>query len=683
MFQLKSIQTKTMLAVVPLITITLLSMIAYAYNSSENLINREIQDKMQGQLGSVAGQIDAKLLTHRKVAEMIARTTETAPSLWTLDHYVAATAKGLGSSTDTFGLGVFFEPYSYKPDLKYFSTYSHREGNGFAHTEEYNTDAYDYPNQPWYKIVSKSQAKFAYTAPYYDELTKVTMVTTAVPFYTESGKLLGVTTGDINLSSLQELIQKTAVGKTGWAFLLDGQGTYLSDPAADKIMKLGITQDPNASLAALGTGMLAGEGGEASYEDEQGTNRIYYRKVPETGWVLALVMPEKELQEPLHKLVLSLAVGGIAAILLMAAIIVLFSRYLKGQIRKTNEMAGHIASGDLTHSIKVQTVDEFGQMGQNLNDMTQKLREMISSVSLHTHMVASTSEQLSASAEETAKATEQIADSVGHVASGSDKQALLVSSSKQVITEISHQIHSIAEGIDGVNEGASRTSDQAKNGSQSVEEVTQQMRRIQANMHQSTGIVNELSTKSQEIGEMISLITTISSQTNLLALNASIEASRAGEQGRGFAVVASEVRKLAEQSAQAADHIRRLISEVQNEISRAVQSMNEGNQAVNEGTATAEKVTTAFGGILAAVEDTFRRVQAVSGSAAVIRKDARTMVEAVEQISDISNTAMDSTQSIAAAVEQQLASMEEVGAAAQTLSKMADELQEVVGAFRM
>ncbi|AFH66251.1 methyl-accepting chemotaxis protein [Paenibacillus caseinilyticus] len=683
MFQLKSIQTKTMLAIVPLITITLVSMITYAYNSSETLINREIQDKMQQQLGSVAGEIDEKLLSHRKTAEMLARSIETAPSLWNLNHYQTATAKALGSSEDTFGVGVFFEPDKYQAGTRYFSTYGFKDGGKITHTEEYNAESYDYPKQPWYTIVANTKKTFVYTAPYYDETTKVTMVTTAVPFYDNKGGLLGVTTGDIDLANLQKLVQETKVGETGWAFLVDAEGNYLSDPAADKIMKVSLQKDPNVSLAAIGQDMLAGTMGEATYEDENGSNRVYYKKVAETGWVLSLVIPEKELQEPTRKLVVSLAVCGGVAIAVMAAIIVFFSRYLKKQISNANEMAGWIASGDLTHSIEVQTVDEFGHMGHNLNEMTAKLKEMIGSVSMHTHLVASTAEQLSASAEETSKATEQIADSVGQVASGTDMQAAVVASSKEAITGITQQILSIAEGIEGVNEGASRTAEKAKNGSRSVEEVTEHMKRIQANVHQSTEIVGVLSTKSQEIGQMISLITTISSQTNLLALNASIEASRAGEQGRGFAVVASEVRKLAEQSAQAADHIRGLISEVQSEINRAVQSMKEGNQAVNEGTALAENVSAAFGDIITAVEDTFRRVQAVSGSASVIRSDTRTMVDAVEQISEISNTAMDSTQSIAAAVEEQLASMQEVGAAAQTLSKMADELQDVVRAFRM
>lgn len=530
MIQLKSIQTKTMLAIIPLITITLISMITYAYNSSESLINREIQDKMQQQLGSVAGEIDAKLLAHRKTAEMLARTVETAPSLWSLDHYVTATAKGLGSSADTYGLGVFFEPYRYQPGTRYFSTYSYKDGSTMKHTEEYNTDAYDYPNQPWYKLAANTKSKFAYTTPYYDDLTKVTMVTTAVPFYDDQGGLLGVTTGDIDLANLQKLVQETKAGKTGWAFLVDADGNYLSDPAADKIMKVNLKNDPNASLAALGQSILSGDSGEASYQDANGSNRLYYKKVAETGWVTALVIPEKELQEPTRKLVLSLALCGAIAIAVMAAIIVFFSRYLKKQIGKANEMAGWIAALDLTHRIEVQTADEFGHMGHNLNGMTAKLKEIIGAVSMHTHLVASTSEQLSASAEETSKATEQIADSVGQVASGTDTQAALVASSKEAITGITRQILSIAEGIDGVNEGASRTADKAKHGSRSVEEVTEHMKRIQSNVHQSTDIVNELSTKSQEIGQMISLITTISSQTNLLALNASIEASRAGEQ---------------------------------------------------------------------------------------------------------------------------------------------------------
>lgn len=103
-------------------------------------------------------------------------------------------------------------------------------------------------------------------------------------------------------------------------------------------------------------------------------------------------------------------------------------------------MAGCIAEGDLTQHMEVKTSDELGQMGHSFNEMMQRLRTMLGSISMHTHTVASMSEQLSASAEETSRATEQIADSIQEVASSADEQSHMNDTSKKTVTDIAKRL---------------------------------------------------------------------------------------------------------------------------------------------------------------------------------------------------------------------------------------------------
>jgi methyl-accepting chemotaxis protein len=680
---LKSIQSKFMLLLVPLIVVTLFAIIVFAYVYSKGLITNEIQQKMQQQLDSVTSNINGKMVAHRKVTEVLARTMEFSPTQLTLDNYNKIISNDLTTSEDTFGLGVFFEPFKYNAKTKYFSSYGFRDGDKIKLTQEYNTADYDYPHQAWYKTGQNTKQAYAYSDPYYDETIKETMVTTSVPVFDQNKQFLAVITGDFNLARLKKLVEETKVGSTGWAFMVDSKGNYLAQPDQSKVMKVSMDKDPNASLSALAPTLLSQQHGDSIIKDDKGTSRIYYQKVPETGWTLGLVMPEKELQEPINKLVMSLVIGGLIAVVIMVLFIILFSRYLVGHIRRAKVMAGQIADGDLTRQMDVKTSDELGQMGHSFNEMISKLRAMLGSVAMHTHTVASMSEQMSASAEETSRATEQITYSIERVAASSDEQRHMMDTSKVTVTEIANQLVSIVDGVEKVNQSTEITADTANKGNKAVGEVTEQMKLIHRNMEHSSMIVNDLSGKSLQIGEMITMITSLSSQTNLLALNASIEAARAGEHGKGFAVVATEVRKLAEQSAHAADRIRDLIEDIQSEISRAVDSMNKGNQAVNEGTVMSESATAAFLAIGQAVDDVFRHVKEVSQSADRIRSDSNRMVEVVEHISTISTKSLESTHSIAAAAEQQLASMEEVSAASQSMSKMAEELQEIVKVFKV
>ncbi|OPH54948.1 chemotaxis protein [Paenibacillus ferrarius] len=681
--KLKSIQIKFMLLLVPLIMVTLIAIVAFAYVYSKGLINNEIGLKMQQQLESVTSTMNGKLATHRKVGEVLARTVEFAPNQLTLDNYSQILSNDLNTSEDTFGLGIFFEPFKYNAKTKYVSTYAFREGDKIELTADYSAPEYDYPHWEWYKAAQSAKQSYTYSDPFYDEKTNVTMVTTSIPLYDKNKQFLGVITSDFNLSRLQKLTEETKVGRTGWAFLVDGKGNYLALPDKSKVMKISMDKDPNPSISGLAPTLLAQQKGESILTDDKGTSRIYFQKVAETGWTLGLVIPEKELQEPVNKLVTSLAIGGLLAVVTVMLIIFLFSRYLVAQIRRAKVMAGYIADGDLTHHMEVKTSDELGQMGHSFNEMMERLRTMLGSISVHTHTVASMSEQLSASSEETSRATEQIADAIQQVASSADEQSHLNETSKTTVTEIAKQIIAIVDGVRKVTESTELTAETAEKGNKAIGEVTEQMEIIHRHMEQSGQIVNELNGKSAQIGDSITWITTLSSQTNLLALNASIEAARAGEHGKGFAVVAAEVRKLAEQSALAADRIRGLIVDIQAEIGYAVDSMDKGNQAVNEGTLMSQSANEAFLAIRQAVGDVFGHVKEVSQSAAHIRSDSKRMVEVVEHISELSSKALGNTHSIAAAAEQQLASMEEVSAASHSLSKMADELQEVVNVFKV
>ncbi|MNO96841.1 Methyl-accepting chemotaxis protein McpA [compost metagenome] len=196
-------------------------------------------------------------------------------------------------------------------------------------------------------------------------------------------------------------------------------------------------------------------------------------------------------------------------------------------------------------------------------------------------------------------------------------------------------------------------------------------------------VIDHLADTSQEIGQIIEVITEISYQTNLLSLNAAIEAARAGEHGRGFAVVADEVKKLAQRSAHSASEVTTLIEAIRNEIVDAQKSMHSATKEVSLGIEVVHAAGSLFSEIEGIVVEVNNQVEEVSAAARQISVGATQIVHAIEEISVVSESTSDDAQMASAATEQQLAAMEEISSSATYLTHMAGGLQALVDKFKL
>lgn len=283
-------------------------------------------------------------------------------------------------------------------------------------------------------------------------------------------------------------------------------------------------------------------------------------------------------------------------------------------IKQINRQLKEIAEGegDLTQELIVKTEDETGELAHSFNQMLASLRKMMKQVADSSVHVAAASEELTANAEQTTEATSQIAQSIHDIAEGAEMQENGANISFQSIDTVRNNLQKVVDQSTTVTQVAKETSQEALNGNDTLQKVIHQMNVINDATSNASQSIDELGKQSNEIGNIVAVITAISEQTNLLALNAAIEAARAGEHGKGFAVVADEVRKLAEQSKVSASQISDLILQTQKGTEKAVKAIELGTKETASGMLVVEETKQGFEKILQSVDQVTVRIQEVN-----------------------------------------------------------------------
>ena len=344
---------------------------------------------------------------------------------------------------------------------------------------------------------------------------------------------------------------------------------------------------------------------------------------------------------------------SLAMIVFLIVILVAISGVFKKLISVMNEV-GSIGT-DLTRRLEVKGKDEIAQFAEHFNTFISRVHELIKEAMASSEEVAAGNTQVASAVEEmNITFTDQSAQ-VSGVAGASEE---LTSNSVEIEKNMVSSGTCVVEAIDKSSEGSKCLNDVMV----SIEEITAKTTKL-------SETVASLAHSSEEIGNILGVISDIADQTNLLALNAAIEAARAGESGRGFAVVADEVRKLAERTQTATQEIKEIISSLQKESATASVEMREAGETVSVGVTNLESTKEVFTTLVLSVS-------CIEEYSAHVESALKEQVAAIENVNE-------STQVITIGIGESRIALNEISQTTQSLQSNADNLKTMIAKFKI
>ena len=682
MFKFKSIKKAILFIVLPLVILSMSALSFVSYFNSKSIINSEISKKMDYQIGYLTEKISNQLKSHSKVSDALAKSVESIPQNSTSETYNILIEKFAGLNSELFGTGIWFEPFAHDSTLKYFGPYGYKENNSVKIIMDYSTPEYDYFKYDWYTS-PKNTGSVHWSNPYFDKTLGVTMLTVSSPFYVNNN-FSGVITADLKLDSIQTLISDTRVGNTGYAFLLSSDGSYLAHKDKNKVMKDNITNDPNSKLAFFSSNILKNKKGHLSFTDKKEQYELYFSTIPESKFILCLVISTKELYSSLTDLIIKIALIFIVSISIVAICIFLYTNSLSKTLARLKEAAILLASGDFRNKCDIHTKDEIGVLASSFNTMIDNIKALLQDTKNVSSELSNSSSVLTLTAKETSTSSDEIARTVNEIADGSEKQALDAEEGVKITLSLNNKFTLLDKNSKEMQDNAAIVIKANNSGILVVDDLIKKTDENNKSMINIENAINNLNLKANNIDSILDTITSISEQTNLLALNASIEAARAGESGRGFAVVADEIRKLAEGSSMSTDKIKHIVDELQRESLNTVRIMEEVKTRTLEQTSSVNNVNDTFKDISSSIQIiTSGMKESSEQQVNSLIKDKDLIIESIENISAVCQETAAASEEVSASVEEQSFAIRKVSDNAEVLNNLSQDLDKLIDKFKI
>jgi methyl-accepting chemotaxis protein len=475
------------------------------------------------------------------------------------------------------------------------------------------------------------------------------LLSVALPFYAQ-GEMVGVLQIGAGLEGTVRAIEGILGSKVG-LFALRGDEVALQSAT-----------DSSLITTVAGLFPLKGKVSQAAREIRHHNGAAYALSAlpleSEPGRQIGIILSAADVTTLDRAMSRTMALVGITTLAGILVAVLFTSIFLSRRLRPIGAVThalDQVAQGDLTQTVAVEREDELGRVAVATNRMIEQMHEVLGQASRSAARLASASEELAASSREQA--------------AGANSQMSQMSQVASAMEEMAATIVAVSRNAENVSRSAKEATGVAEQNRTVFTKTVVEMMGFSDKVKASAELMETLSKQSDRIGEVVGVIDDIADQTNLLALNAAIEAARAGDQGRGFAVVADEVRRLAERTGRATKEIGEMIKTIQRQMADTVGAMRAGSTMVSKGVEAAEQGSAFIQEILQTVSNTLAQIEQIT--AAIHQQSA-----AAEQVSH-------NVEGVTTIAKQTAAGAGAAAQATQELSRLALEMETMVGRFKL
>lgn len=489
-----------------------------------------------------------------------------------------------------------------------------------------------------------------------------------------------------NLSRIVGNVEIKGV-KDSYTYIVDGDGTMLYHPTADKIGKPVENSVVKGVISKLKSeNRPQPEVVQYNFNGETKYAGIYVGKSKD--FILVVNANKKQALSGTTSIVTSTVKGSIFAMVLCLIAAIFVTRKIVAPIisaTDTVEKLGNLDfSGDVSSDKKMlKRKDEVGVMLRSITELKNIIVKVMAEIRAYSESLGEAAEALKNSANESSTAAGQVETAITGIADGASSQAQETQSATENVIVMGKMIEQASTEVEQLGDNAA---DMHK-ASENAMSILAELEKINQKTMEAIHIIGEQTQKTNESAAKIKvatdMISEIAEETTLLSLNASIEAARAGEQGRGFAVVANQIQKLAEQSADATTQITEVISELVNDAQESVQTMDEVKEVMNQQSENVSQTEKAFKNVEKGIAESIESVEKITDKTRKLDEARAGVVDVVQSLSAIAEENAASAEETSASASEVGSIMEDVSQNANMLDEIAVKLNENVKRFKI
>lgn len=655
-----------------IVTIALISVICIgimggiSYSTAAGSMKQSAKENATMAVAQNAEEIDAWMKSEIAFVETVAASMET----------------GVDASETTVRAYMEELLNHYNTDGSLYDIYFTSTNNKMLSGSGYVPDpSIDFTKRNWFVEALNTDGTH-FEAPYRDTDSGKIVITISRRIE-RNGQVTGVLAADIFVDTVVDIVNQCEIQKNSYAMLIDHEGGMVVHPNP----AYGYVEDAPAAIRSLegnpyeklADAIESQTAGSVLVKDYDGAQReVFHAEIPSCGWTMGMAVDEAVISSGAKAMLGSFF---IAFVITMAVGILIISLVTRSFVKPIDRLRKGVENREFSAESLGKSKDEIGKLAQGISQMMESLKDVLETSKEASEAISMSAGELKTIMDDAVGGAEQVSASMERIAELMGVQNESVSECRDALqnfedeiehfgTEFSSMKDIVAETTKGINENIHLANELGVITDKSFE-----------NMEEIYGGIKELEEKSVDITEIVSTISKISGQTNLLALNASIEAARAGEAGKGFAVVAEEIRKLSEQTRDATENIRELVTQIQQKIGDTVNNISGSQELFQSNTTIARQVQEAF-------TDTSREILKLGEMAEELTRGLEgfdhgkeSIRGSVESIQEQTNSCISSSDEALTVSQKQTDDIISLQSWAEALKEMADDLLDKVEQF--